>query len=485
MSAAPLLLRRLLDQAGGAAETGYLLVIEGEGLEDLPKSMPTAKGDYRVHRVSTELGLRHLLWQAKGAPLIAVLPEELAQRIQKSPDLLRRARNQRVHALSVNDVLEVVLGVRVVGAELPYMQELALENVGKLQQAMEVLLHGMRIRYFAQVKAFECINRLVKNDHDAAVLREVFAAAVKSRANSEVWNERDLPRLLADVVMPFIVQHLESGGDTELADQLKAARQVCSSLPPVKVRIDSADREHAAGRERGAPDLVAVLGREADGIHSPAPAADTVDTELLELPRGRRRRGERERGPAVQSRDMPGDQRCGLGQTVLLGVGDDVGLVHRDRGDPQRLRGRESLPAEDERGCQVHDVGAELPQQRTEARGAREHDAHLGVRRQRHRAKEFGAGAVQVGGDVSGLGGDHERLVTGLRQVAEDVQNGTGDPVHVREEGLGQQRDSHASRVGPAARLRSRSGPDVRDVHRMLRGGSPLGRHPVSIRDGE
>lgn len=136
MSAAPLLLRRLLDQAGGAAETGYLLVIEGEGLEDLPKSMPTAKGDYRVHRVSTELGLRHLLWQAKGAPLIAVLPEELAQRIQKSPDLLRRARNQRVHALSVNDVLEVVLGVRVVGAELPYMQELALENVGKLQQAM-------------------------------------------------------------------------------------------------------------------------------------------------------------------------------------------------------------------------------------------------------------------------------------------------------------------------------------------------------------
>lgn len=136
MSAAQLLLRRLLDQAGGAAETGYVLVIEGEGLAGLPDSIPTPKGSYRVHRVATELGLRHLLWQAQGAPLIAVLPEDLAQRIQKSPDLLRRARNQRVHALSVNDVLEVVLGVRVVGADLPYMQELALENVNKLQLLM-------------------------------------------------------------------------------------------------------------------------------------------------------------------------------------------------------------------------------------------------------------------------------------------------------------------------------------------------------------
>ena len=132
MSAAQLLLRRLLDQAGGAAETGYLLVIDGEGLESLPSEMQTSKGAYGVHRVSTELGLRHLLWKAKGAPLIAVLPEPLAVRIQMAPDLLRRAQHQRVHALSVNDVLEVVLGVRVVGADAPHMQQLALEHVQKL-----------------------------------------------------------------------------------------------------------------------------------------------------------------------------------------------------------------------------------------------------------------------------------------------------------------------------------------------------------------
>lgn len=136
MSSSQLLLRRLLDQAGGASETGYLLVIDGEGLENLPDQMPTPKGSYGVHRIGSELGLRHLLWKAKGAPLIAVMPEDVARRIQNAPDLLRRARNQRVHALSVNDVLEVVLGVRVVGADAPYMQQLALENVDRLGFAM-------------------------------------------------------------------------------------------------------------------------------------------------------------------------------------------------------------------------------------------------------------------------------------------------------------------------------------------------------------
>ena len=84
MSSAQLLLRRLLEQAGGAAESGYVLVIDGEGLEDLPTQMPTPSGSYGVHRVGTELGLRHLLWKAMGAPLIAVLPEEVAHRIQKA-----------------------------------------------------------------------------------------------------------------------------------------------------------------------------------------------------------------------------------------------------------------------------------------------------------------------------------------------------------------------------------------------------------------
>ena len=75
MSAAQLLLRRLLDQAGGASETGGLLVIDGEGLENLPDHIATPQASYSVHRVASELGLRHLLWKAKGAPLIAVMSE--------------------------------------------------------------------------------------------------------------------------------------------------------------------------------------------------------------------------------------------------------------------------------------------------------------------------------------------------------------------------------------------------------------------------
>ena len=136
MSAAQMLLRRLLDVAGGAEETGYLLVLEGDGLEDLPETIKTPKAAYGVHRVQTEIGLRHLLWKAKGAPLIAVMPHQLAEQIQRSPDLLRRARNQRIHALAVNDVLEVILGVRVVGADAPYLQQLALEHVTKLGHAL-------------------------------------------------------------------------------------------------------------------------------------------------------------------------------------------------------------------------------------------------------------------------------------------------------------------------------------------------------------
>lgn len=136
MTSAHLLLRRLLDQAGGAEESGYMLVLDGEGFEQLPEEVATPKGVHRVRRVTTEIGLRHLLWQAKGAPLIVVMPPALAQQIQQSPDLLRRARNERVQSLSLNDVLEVLLGVRVVGADVVYVQQLALEHVDRLSLSM-------------------------------------------------------------------------------------------------------------------------------------------------------------------------------------------------------------------------------------------------------------------------------------------------------------------------------------------------------------
>lgn len=131
---AQLLLRRVLERAGGSAEAGYVLVLDGEGLEDLPAQMPTPNGTYSVHRLTSEIRLRHVLWQAKGAPVIAVIPGALAGKLP--PDLFRRARDRRVHALAPNDVLELMLGVRVVGADAPHLQTLALENIDRMSQAL-------------------------------------------------------------------------------------------------------------------------------------------------------------------------------------------------------------------------------------------------------------------------------------------------------------------------------------------------------------
>lgn len=131
---AQILLRRLLENAGGAAEAGYVLVLDGEGLEELPPQMPTPQGTYSVHRLTSEIRLRHTLWKAQGAPVIVVIPSTLASKLP--PDLFRRARNQRVHALAPNDVLEVLLGVRVTGADAPHLQALALEHVDRMSQAL-------------------------------------------------------------------------------------------------------------------------------------------------------------------------------------------------------------------------------------------------------------------------------------------------------------------------------------------------------------
>jgi len=134
-ASAQMLLRKILEQVGGSAESGFVLVLDGEGLADLPPQMATPHGTYSVCRLTSEIRLRHTLWKAQGAPLIAVIPPTLASRLP--PDLFRRARNQRVHALAANDVLEAILETRVIGADEPYLQQLAIENVEKLAIALQ------------------------------------------------------------------------------------------------------------------------------------------------------------------------------------------------------------------------------------------------------------------------------------------------------------------------------------------------------------
>ena len=127
---AALLLRQLLEKAPGDGQ-GYLLVLEGEGFEELPEGLERQGTQVSVHRVGSELGLRHLVWRTGGAPFVAVLPETLARRLPA--DLLRASRGEQVHALAPNDVLSILLSTRVTGADDPHLRELALQNLDALQ----------------------------------------------------------------------------------------------------------------------------------------------------------------------------------------------------------------------------------------------------------------------------------------------------------------------------------------------------------------
>lgn len=120
--------------AGGPAERGYVLAIATEGLRDLPPELATSTGKYAVVHPTSEIGLRHLLWKADGAPVLAILDEPLARRLPA--DLVRRARGRCVHAVEPAEVLSLALQVPVVGTDDDDVQRLALENIDLLKDAL-------------------------------------------------------------------------------------------------------------------------------------------------------------------------------------------------------------------------------------------------------------------------------------------------------------------------------------------------------------
>lgn len=127
----PELLRKLVEMAGGPATQGYVLALDGDGLESIPQRIQTTQATYEVCRPRTELDLRRMVWKSNGAPFIAILPPDLARNLPA--DLLRRARRRRVHALDIQDVLSVVLGVPVVGTDDRAVQRLALDHLEALR----------------------------------------------------------------------------------------------------------------------------------------------------------------------------------------------------------------------------------------------------------------------------------------------------------------------------------------------------------------
>ncbi len=185
---------------------------------------------------------------------------------------------------------------------------------------------------------------------------------------------------------------------------------------------DVADHGLAVRRDLATPLLAASLGREPLGVDAPTPERQAVDAERLEAIHRRGRRREREIGAAMQLAEVAGQGRRGTGDSVTLGVGGDVGLVHRDRGDADRLCGQHTAPAEHEGRCEVHDVGMVPAQDRREPVRARERHPHVGVARQRHRREEHGLGPVELLVDRTGSRCDHECVVAAPLEVAQHLQ---------------------------------------------------------------
>ncbi|MRG98407.1 BREX-2 system phosphatase PglZ [Polyangium spumosum] len=135
----PELLRKLVEMAGGPAAQGYVLALDGDGLESVPQRVQTSQATYEVCRPRTELELRRMVWKSSGAPFIAILPPDLARSLPA--DLLHRARRRRVHALDIQDVLSVVLGVPVVGTDDRAVQRLALDHLEALRAQISQRTH--------------------------------------------------------------------------------------------------------------------------------------------------------------------------------------------------------------------------------------------------------------------------------------------------------------------------------------------------------
>lgn len=130
MTAGLLLLQRLAETADGLLRGGYLLVMDGEGFEELPETLPLRSGaNARVVRVDSELALRHALWKARPSAVVAVIPEAL----DLPADLRQGAERRRVHTLSGDEVLSALLGTRVTGVDDAELRALAIEHAAQIQ----------------------------------------------------------------------------------------------------------------------------------------------------------------------------------------------------------------------------------------------------------------------------------------------------------------------------------------------------------------
>ena len=185
---------------------------------------------------------------------------------------------------------------------------------------------------------------------------------------------------------------------------------------------------------------VAPVGAEEVEGDPAAPQVEVGHAPAGELGARRRRGHEGAVGAAVDPRHPAVEQGVG-GHTVVAGEAADVGLVDRDRRQVEAPGRAQADGAERDGRGEVDDVGPEVGQHPADL-DVGQPDREGGVARQPHRAGAVDGDALVVG--AAGAGSDHERLVAGADEVADDVTHRVGDAVDLRQERLGDDRYSHA-----------------------------------------
>jgi len=199
----------------------------------------------------------------------------------------------------------------------------------------------------------------------------------------------------------------------------------------------------APRRQPGAQCVVAPGRGEEASVDAASPVMKPSDAVLAELIHAGGRRHERQRRRLVDQLDALPQQRFERGQPVAGGVGGDVGLVDRDRRQPEVARGEQPAAADVDGGGEVDDVGGEARERPGEEHARRRRDAHLRVPRHRDRRHRHHGRAAVVRRHALGLGGQDQQVVALLDQVVGAADHRVGDPVDVGKERFCQDDDSH------------------------------------------
>ncbi len=211
-------------------------------------------------------------------------------------------------------------------------------------------------------------------------------------------------------------------------------------------------RDHLTIRRQRGPQLLAPLGRvEAPRVHAAPPQPDVADALAEQAGRGDRGRGERARGTVVDAaQPPPGERLPGPAEPVGPGVGGQVGLVHRDRGQAEPPGHRGAVRPEEHRAGQVHHVGP-VPDERGPDLPAGQPQPEAGIAGQRHGGHAHHRERVGVLLLLPRFawrpGRDDQRVVAVAGEEFGDAEDGVGDAVDVGRERFGDDRDPHAYTV--------------------------------------